>query len=232
MRQNVLLLLLGMLVLGLAAQAQAALTETEDAAMDVVADDLLQTSLESVAVSSEAGFKGETSFGEPALRDGTAVYGNTPVVEPHYFTHRDQFVAGIQSNNWVEYTLDTAVNTLGYDLTQIDVFHGWGDDGRDTAHFSVSFSTVDDPGTFIPLGEEVNYTHASHYGRIGITPEEADGATGVKMVRFDFPSQENNGVGYSQIDVIGTATVPEPSTLALLGIALAAFVISAARRRK
>ena len=230
MLRTTFLLLFGVLVLGIAAPAQAVLTQFEDATIAVSTDDLLQTSLESVAVSSDAGFQGEGSFGEPALRDGTAVYGNTPVVEPHYFTHRDLYVAGIQSNNWVEYSLDTTVNTLGYDLTQIDVFNGWGDDGRDTANFSVSFSTVDAPTTFTTL-TSVNYTHPSHYGRIGITPEEADGATGVKVVRFDFPGQENNGVGYSQIDVIG-APVPEPSTIMLLGMGLAGFVLCALRRRK
>jgi hypothetical protein len=57
-------------------------------------------------------------------------------------------------------------------------------------------------------------------------------ASGVGMIRFDFtgpPAPENGYVGYAELDVIGTPTVPEPATAGLL--CAAALGLLARRRR-
>ena len=108
----------------------------------------------------------------------------------------------MENNGWLEYTLDTTVNTFGYDVTQIDVFHGWQDDGRDRSNFSVSVSTVSLPDTFTTIYSGATYDPPSNYGRTSIVSVTA---TCVKKVRINFGAQENDWTGQSEIDVIGAA---------------------------
>ena len=53
------------------------------------------------------------------------------------------------------YTLPAS--TYGYDLTNITVYGGWQDNGRDSQAYTVYYSTVADPGSFILL-TQVNYS--------------------------------------------------------------------------
>lgn len=105
----------------------------------------------------------------------------------------------------VTYTLNTADYPGGYDITMIDTYTGWNDGGRDNQHYEVSFRrvgcstfvdaitvTFDFPGTSMS-----SQTHVKIDGL---------GLTGVEAVRFTFFAQENGGVGYKELDVIGTAS--------------------------
>ena len=101
-------------------------------------------------------------------------------------------------------------STSGYNLTNILVYGGWGDAGRDQQAYTVYYSTVVSPGTFLLLGA-VNYdpsNPASVQSATRSTLTAANGilASNVAAVKFDFtaPAPENGYVGYSEIQVFGT----------------------------
>jgi hypothetical protein len=114
----------------------------------------------------------------------------------------------------VTYTLTGS--TTGYDLTNITVFGGWQDSGRDQQSYTIYYSTAADPTNFSVL-TSVNYlpkvpgTTASfttaNATRVTITTASGEPlATDVALVKFDFtsPSGENGWEGYSELEVFGT----------------------------
>jgi hypothetical protein len=120
----------------------------------------------------------------------------------------------------VTYTLPAS--TYGYNLTNITVYGGWGDDGRDQQAYSVYYSTVAAPNTFVALGT-VNYTPPDPLDvqaatRATLTPASGYLATNVASVKFDFttPSPENGYTGYSEIQVFGGLNIP-PAVPVTLG---------------
>jgi hypothetical protein len=182
--------------------------------------DLLQTSVASV--SSSGNFAIEGTGGVSILNNGqfsiTGVAGTNP-----------QLATG-QNNSWVSFNLDTSVNAFGYDVTSIAGYGGWNDAGRDRQQYSVFVSFIGDP-TYLLLGT------VDHDVPGGPTTPSASSSvftpaaalTGVDGIRFEFlGAQENTYAGYGEFDVIGTASVPEPSTAMLL---LGGFSAAAASRR-
>ncbi|MGC9941567.1 MAG: immunoglobulin domain-containing protein [Verrucomicrobiota bacterium] len=107
------------------------------------------------------------------------------------------------------YTLPPTAN--GYNVTNITVFGGWQDSGRDSQSYTVLYSTVANPGTFIWL-TNVNYFPSPPGGTPSatqVTLQDASGAPiaqSVAAVEFDFtcPSSDNGWCGYSAITVQGT----------------------------
>ena len=111
----------------------------------------------------------------------------------------------------VTYTLGGSVN--GYSLTNISVYGGWGDAGRDQQAYTIYYSKKSAPATFIQLGS-VNYNPANPAGvqsatRATLTPASGVLATNVAAVKFDFttPAPENGYCGYSEIGIYGMSTV-------------------------
>ena len=93
----------------------------------------------------------EITGGTPVLTDG--VYGT--ITEPGGAPDRTHLIFGIAgggsgTGTFVTYTLDTSVNTLGYDITSIAVFGGWNDNGRDQQLYRAAYSVVGSP-LFIDL---------------------------------------------------------------------------------
>jgi len=108
----------------------------------------------------------------------------------------------------VIYTL-TNSSAGGYNLTNITVYGGWRDSGRDQQAYTVYYSVVTAPTTFILLGS-VNYNPANAASvpsvtRATLTPVNGALATNVAAVKFDFttPTSENGYCGYSEIDLYG-----------------------------
>ena len=100
----------------------------------------------------------------------------------------------------------------GYTLTNIVVYGGWGDAGRDQQAYTVYYSKVAAPATFIQLSS-VNYNPANAAGvhcatRATLTPVNGVLATNVAAVKFDFttPVPENGYCGYSEISLFGVPT--------------------------
>lgn len=112
----------------------------------------------------------------------------------------------------VTYTLAASAN--GYNLTNITVYGGWGDAGRDQQAYTISYSKISAPNTFIALGT-ANFNPPNPSGVQSATRaiHTAAGsflATNVAAVKFDFtsPSPENGYTGYSEIQVFGVVSLP------------------------
>ena len=124
---------------------------------------------------------------------------------------------GDNSGESVTYTLTGSAT--GYDLTNITVFGGWQDSGRDQQAYTVSYSTVAAPATFSPLasvsylptvpGTGANFTTANATRVIVTTASGLPLATDVAQVKFDFttPAGENGWEGYAELEVFGTPSV-------------------------
>ena len=111
------------------------------------------------------------------------------------------------------YTLAGSVS--GYDLTNITVYGGWKDAGRDQQAYTVYYSTVAAPATFILLGI-VNYNPANAANvqcatRATLTPASGVLASRVAALKFDFttPTTANGYCGYAEINLSGTPS-PQP----------------------
>jgi hypothetical protein len=120
----------------------------------------------------------------------------------------------------VTYTLNTTINTLGYDLTRIDTFGAWWDN-RCSQKYTVSVEYVNNPGFFTQLGGTFSIPNVGGQGQSTHLQLANDGggafATGVSAIRFSLDTVENWNA-YREIDVVGTATIPEPgSGLMLMG---------------
>jgi hypothetical protein len=109
----------------------------------------------------------------------------------------------------VTYTLTGSA--AGYNLTNITVYGGWRDNGRDQQGYTVYYSTVAAPATFNLLGS-VYYNPANAAAvacatRATLLPANGPLATNVAAVEFNFttPATPNGWCGYSQIQVFGTS---------------------------
>ncbi len=110
----------------------------------------------------------------------------------------------------------TYTNINGWNLTNIVVYSGWQDNGRDGQFYTVSYSTLSAPTTFIPLAS-VAYNptvpgSTPSINRVDIAPPTGGNmlATNVYAVQFDFttPTGENGWSGYSEIVLQGTNLAP------------------------
>jgi|GEM_PF-67301 len=109
------------------------------------------------------------------------------------------------------YTLTGPAN--GYNLTNITVYGGWADSGRDQQAYTVYYSTVAAPTNFISL-TAVNYNPAIASGiqsatRVTLTASNGVLAANVVAVKFDFtsPTTPNGYCGYAAITIFGTASI-------------------------
>lgn len=136
----------------------------------------------------------------------------------------------IQIHNGVSITYALGANPLGYSVTGINSYTGWRDNGRFQQDYTVQFSFVGTPDSFVDafsVAQHPNSDIDAFVSSVG-----SDGtplASNVVGVRFNFIQTQNGFVGYRELDVIGSAEVPEPASLMLFG--LAGMGLLAARRR-
>ena len=177
---------------GLSAQTPLVTTESQASpAYAVSYTDLLQTALS----STTDGLIYNGSYNPPGknytdLIDGDA--SGEPVIESGTLT----------------FILDTASSPLGYSLTTIQTFTNHPDGGRDGQDYSVSYSTVSAPDTFIPI---VSVSHLmgdnGTAGKGSVTISNIS-TSNVAAIRFIFATQENFGSTWSEIDVFGAPAMP------------------------
>ncbi len=118
----------------------------------------------------------------------------------------------------VTYTLTGSAS--GYNISNITVYAGWGDNGRDQQAYTVSYSTVAAPATFNSISS-VNFNPAipgstPTADRVILTSSTAAPiATNVASVKFDFtnPAGENGYSGYDEIQVFGSPVSQPPPTV-------------------
>lgn len=215
--------ILSLAIVGLAGSTQATLITTQtgtNTAFTVSNTDLLQTSLDGAPVNAlnvnggENGGAGGAT--ESVWRNGNFGDGSTVATEGKVESH-------VIVDGTITYNLDISSALLGYEINSIDTYSGWADANRGTQEYTVSFSLVGS-ATFTDLTTITATKDGLTQEKWSIT-ENATGilGTGVDAIRFVFIDTEfgvdsvNNGTGYKELDVFGTAlAVPEPSSMILL----------------
>jgi len=137
----------------------------------------------------------------------------TKIIGPSGYTCSTNYVTcgnGSGAGSSIVYTLSST--TKGCGITNITVFGGWADRGRDQQAYTVSYSTTGSPSTFVMLAT-VNYNPSVSDGvqsatRISLLSSTGALATNVAAVKFDFtsPASENGYCGYGQIQIFGTGS--------------------------
>jgi len=154
-------------------------------------------------------------YGPSTMTDGSINTGwNTPAG-----TYGDAGGA-----DFAEYILDTSTNTLGYDISEIIIIHLSGDaTNRPNANVDIEFGFVGGGSAAIHSTGPVG-AGAQQVNKISLTDNSGLLGTGVNRIKFIFlDTGGSSGTNldwtwYRELDAVGTATVPEPSSLALLGL--------------
>lgn len=159
-----------------------------------------------------------TLNGNQTLTKTTITANNNGTTSPNYVTCGGGGGAGT--------TLIWALTNspvTGSDVTNIVVYNGWADNGRFGQYYTVSYSTVAAPATYIPISTifYLPTVAGSQPTANRVTISSTNGVplgSSVANVKFDFSSPPaagafNNGFqGYSQFVIQGndTATPPPP----------------------
>ncbi len=99
----------------------------------------------------------------------------------------------------VTFALDVASQPEGYNITSFDAYAAWGDSGRDNLDFTIEYSAVADPATFIHIATVSNHTTNPYIAtHTSLTETTGFLATGVHSIRLNFANQENGFVGYRE----------------------------------
>ncbi|MCW1923850.1 hypothetical protein OKA05_14880 [Luteolibacter arcticus] len=190
--------------------------------------DLLQTNLGSVSAASAWVTTNEPTT-NPAdsamlLADGILQTGVAGPPNTHL-----QGLAG-EVGDFVEFRLNTATHTAGFDITQIDTFAHW-QDFRSRQAYSIEMRQVGS-STFTEIvpsaiwhantSADAKSTRVRHISNGAIGTKLA---TGVDAIRFVFADPTAAAVAWSmyrEIDVIGTAVPVDAMTLKTLGFGISA----------
>jgi hypothetical protein len=136
---------------------------------------------------------------------------------------------GSSAGQTVIYTLPHVAD--GYNLTNLTVYGGWADNGRDQQAYTVYYSTATAPSNFIQLAI-VNYTPSiasDIQSATVVTLTDSLGvlASNVAALKFDFasPPSDNGYCGYAAITVFGSLSLPPPPVVTSTISTLSSFVI-------
>ena len=204
--------------------------------------DLLQTSLASASRTGAPGsgnayfYREDSGYGVNLARLTDGVLDASSGAQPS--------LSVLPNQTTLTFDLDLAANPDGYTINSIATYASW-DSGRDGQSYTVQYSLASAPETFLtlatltpydvadesfPLVEEqrpnpitfqlepYSYHDTSRSSTlVTLAPSTGHLAEGVGSLRFLFTGYENGGTGFQEFDVIGFATVPEPSSALLVG---------------
>ena len=165
--------------------------------------------------TGNGGLGGDVNDGDGSVPGGTDFYGSGAAT--------------------ITFFLDTSFNTYGYDISKVHTLGGWGGATRSQANqnFELLVRSLGS-GSFTSVGSHIHAPYPNTNGgayntSIELTDDTGYLAKGVDAVRFIYTAAGTNGLTLSEIDVIGVAAVPEPSSTALLGLGGLALAL---RRRR
>lgn len=117
----------------------------------------------------------------------------------------------------VVFPLDLVAKPEGYDITSFESYSAWGSSGRDDQRYTLEYSTVGAPTTFIPITEVFNHTEwtgsfdsGRKATRTRVTANGGKLALGVAAIRVTFHDQENTYTGFREFILRDT---PPPTTI-------------------
>ena len=187
--------------------------------------------------------------GQPTLSSATvsatfgSVFPGTGINDGNYTnttTHNAFFRSGLDFPATATYDLNVGVNTFGYDITSINSFMGWqgaSSMAQGNQTYTIAYSVVG--SALYSALATVAYSpftgNGSNYDSM-VTVTDSGGvlASGVDSVRFTFADPglgggvSNPGTVVREIDVVGVASVPEPSVVAF---GLGGLLLLSRRRR-
>jgi hypothetical protein len=174
------------------------------------------------------------AFGNNGTHDGAAAsYATDPVGA----VAKDTWYLWTDPSTTLTYTLNTNPLTggsaAGYDITAVKAFAGWQDADLFQSHlWTLRVATLTNP-IFTDV-QSVNYipNSGSKSSMVSITDSTGKIASGVTAVQFYVQQPGGLGIVFREIDVLGTASVPEPGTLGLLAVAAMSIVGYVTMRRR
>lgn len=127
----------------------------------------------------------------------------------------------------------TGGSALGYDITGATVFQSWANaDMFCGQNWTMRVTTVANPVFTDAASVYYDPPDTDMSSMVSVADSTGKIASGVTGVQFYFQRIIVNDVLIGEIDVAGTPTVPEPSTIALLGIAALGGLVATRRRKK
>ena len=140
------------------------------------------------------------------------------------------FPAQVWGQVTTDYNFDLITNPLGYDITLIQAYSAWGD--RASQSYRIFYAQVGSPLTFLQLGADV----ISTVGAASVITRAEDsvpgtaflsGVSSIRFVQFDATVGgvlDGTETVYRELDVVGFATIPEPTT-SVLGLGAAILLL-------
>jgi hypothetical protein len=136
------------------------------------------------------------------------------------------------TNATMEYDLGVGTGD-GFDITEIQSIAAWNGAGFMNQNYKVFVKYLGEIDFDPTALTTVTYQPSPSGGstKVNVTDDSGFLASGIEAIKFEFLATDGNGAGsiYREIDVMGSTTVPEPTTAALLGLGGFALIL---RRRK
>ncbi|MDB6109782.1 MAG: Immunoglobulin subtype, partial [Pedosphaera sp.] len=155
---------------------------------------------------------------ESLTAGGDGAISLVPALTPGNFTTSTNYLSCGTAPGGLSITYTLPASPNGYDLTNIVVYGGWADAGRNEQKYNVYYSTVAAPTSFNTM-TTVDYNpsdpaNAQSATRVTLVPSGTALAQNVYAIQFDFNLQgsppKNGWEGYSQIIVAGKPSAPKP----------------------
>lgn len=138
------------------------------------------------------------------------------------------FPAEVWNQSTTTYDFDLSVNTVGYDITAIQAYSAWADD-RASQSYRIFYALVGAPATFLQLGGDIEVFGAnasvitrSHDSTPGVAI--LNNVSSIRFQQYDGPATDGPGTVFRELDVVGVASIPEPTT-SVLGLCGAVLLL-------